>query len=1013
MMSSRVSASSGISLHSNSFELMRRDQMGASSADANGSTQDAPHGEMLVDVSSSNVFQASSVSVSRRVSKRTSFNPTNACTTQTRGNDEISEFSSENAKNSNDHIIVQLHQQSHQQSHHLHQKVNKRNSTTHQQLNSNGSSRSQSPKAQRRSQRVFELENTTGDIPFQYSQTRLTVPADRGIIILSEELTLMQEGESDHNRNQPTNSPHLSNLHRIDDTYSASYLPRSAMGNSRHHREHCNPWGTQGASVDMEEESTPNQPTERKDRDDDSYSAASTASVTLASPGMNPIHGPESSSGGRDQGSATARLPISVFGTPSTVSTDASTDDVSIDALLDPLLFERLSLKIDDPFTSNGVTGVIAPRTVLPPRSSIAASQQQLHRRSTSWEGGRDMHQQGFVPQLSQPPNTSHGPHTRHLSDIWNVPSQARVATFRADSQVPDQHAQYGYPQVPHTDAWRQQRRFADRQMYHMSQQMAHLPPSGQYHHSRKGSNGPPTTPPRNRQSRPGQPRQAGSSLSANTGPPGSSNPPRSPSEVLKTLLRKKACLYEPDTSRAVALVTWLVGRELALHHGYFSRQQLQSGVHACVAAKIDSGAITRTKVNRCMQIILNSCFHYIIPRPDGSEEKGDSFRRQFEGTSQDEHGLLSVLPPPWNDVVVQRDVVLQASIQGQEEGERQRSSPKNSPHQSPRMAGVEGPNADQEGGESHTKRAVLLCFNENVRSAEDVFRCHNEFIRDTANASKLQLSANEWRAFFGRNGPHPTEKGSQQDFFGHMSEKELDMFRTSWCAKRYDHDHELCGFAHLEVNGGWLRRVPSVHMHHAEICPDVISIEDEHTGKTSFRINQCRNGTNCQLAHSREEIIYHPSQYKKRICSAAGHCNLGDVCPNYHHPDSPHHVRRPSNEYRTSHQRHLNRQHHHGHENGSMGHHDRGGSGVPLPGAPTLYVSPAPFSSFERHLQMPGLQNLFRRNSAVLQAQQQRPNQVSFYSNFGDDCGVGGKASAEHDAFPSHGVGMGSAKSV
>lgn len=48
-------------------------------------------------------------------------------------------------------------------------------------------------------------------------------------------------------------------------------------------------------------------------------------------------------------------------------------------------------------------------------------------------------------------------------------------------------------------------------------------------------------------------------------------NSSRSAPDVLKTLLRKKACLYEAGTSRAVALITWLVGRKLTLEQGYFS----------------------------------------------------------------------------------------------------------------------------------------------------------------------------------------------------------------------------------------------------------------------------------------------------------------------------------------------------------------------------------------------------------------------------------------------------------
>jgi hypothetical protein len=87
----------------------------------------------------------------------------------------------------------------------------------------------------------------------------------------------------------------------------------------------------------------------------------------------------------------------------------------------------------------------------------------------------------------------------------------------------------------------------------------------------------------------------------------------RASTEVLKTLLRKKACLYEPDTSQAIALVTWLVGRRLALSQGYFTRQELQSGVHSCVAKKIEAGVVTRTKVNRCMVscVLCNFCLSY------------------------------------------------------------------------------------------------------------------------------------------------------------------------------------------------------------------------------------------------------------------------------------------------------------------------------------------------------------------------------------------------------------------
>jgi hypothetical protein len=375
-------------------------------------------------------------------------------------------------------------------------------------------------------------------------------------------------------------------------------------------------------------------------------------------------------------------------------------------------------------------------------------------------------------------------------------------------------------------------------------------------------------------------------------GPPpshtGSSS--RSSSEILKTLLRKKACLYEPDPSRAVALVTWLVGRELALEFGFFTRQQLQAGVHACVSEKIDSGVITRTKVNRCMQIILNSCFHYIIPRPDGTEENGNTFRLTFAREVADDISLLQVLPAPWNNLTVDREEILTASasemdlVDTKVLAKTPATSANSTPQSSPTMAGRSGEKLSPRSKDDHDdpdgKRAVLLCFNENVRCAEDVFRSHNEFIRDTSHASNLQLSSQEWRAFFGKDAagaPHLwgnvgipvlcSEVRSQTDALGMMTMNELSKFRTTWCAKRYDHDHELCGFAHIEVNGGWLRRNPTEHNYKDEICPHVSRVSAGQRGNSKvYMINECPHGVSCEFAHSPEEVVYHPRRYKTRM---------------------------------------------------------------------------------------------------------------------------------------------------
>ncbi|KAL3924956.1 MAG: hypothetical protein SGILL_000729 [Bacillariaceae sp.] len=481
----------------------------------------------------------------------------------------------------------------------------------------------------------------------------------------------------------------------------------------------------------------------------------------------------------------------------------------------------------------------------------------------------------------------------------------------------------------------------------------------------------------------------------------------RSASEILKTLLRKKACLYEPDTSRSVALITWLVGRELALEHGFFSRQQLQSGVHACVAEKIESGTITRTKVNRCMQIILNSCFHYIIPRADGTEENGDYFRATFAASIQDDSALLEHLPEPWNDLCVERNVILEATHHEIDEKPSSLAgkSPSGTPRSSPKLGSVnaeKSPDRDQHDGDKDDfKRAVLLCFNENVRSAEDVFRCHNEFIRDTANAAHLQLTAHEWRLFFGRESSRapylwgnvgiPTLTGEsaggpprQPDLLGQMCSEEVAKFRTTWCTKRYDHDHDLCGFAHVEVNGGWLRRNPMIYGYNDEMCQFISTAGDAAIGSSHFFVNECPKGIHCEHAHSMEEIVYHPVRYKAKVCtslySQSRGCRVGDVCPNLHPPDVTKPMRK-SEILRSQ----GNRRNKHEHTSTSSKVTASGPTGSPV-----VYANPAPFSSFDHLLAMPGLQSIFRRQSAVVRAHVRSSGKANcLYSPFGDDWGL------------------------
>jgi len=744
---------------------------------------------------------------------------------------------------------------------------------------------------------------------------------------------------------------------------------------------------------------------------DDSRNSASTDSITAMSPGrMTPIHD-----------NSNDRI---IVGTPSTVSTAPSSDD---EALLDYKLDETSTLpnllhpiqQSQRAFGDDVMYSLHDPQRL---QHDSRHSIQELQRNHSPWVQQTLPANPHNAPNRSfdgaTPLNTLHYPLQRHQ------PLQ-RVASFRnegnliertkSDEKTYQTHSQrflYRSSLKEHYSTQHFSHHHQQQQQQRMQSPLGNRKLSYTYHATPKT-----VTPPRSgRNQRQQSNRQAPSGGQGSSPHQPGSSLQRSSSEVLKTLLRKKACLYEPNTSRAVALVTWLVGRLLALEFGFFSRQQLQSGVHACVSNKIEAGTITRTKVNRCMQIILNSCFHYIIPRSDGTEEKGDYFRDSFSETVQDDSVLLNELPEPWNDLVVDRNTVIHAILQDVEErNTHQTYTSSESPSTSPKLGSMNAernPERYLSDGEKEeaSKRAVLLCFNENVRSAEDVFRCHNDFIRDTANASHLQLSAQEWGQFFGLEafqGPHflgnvgvsmlvGAVLGGPQippDLLGRMSSDELRKFRTTWCTKRYEHDHDFCGFAHSEVNGGWLRRNPMEYLYKKEMCKFITRVGDDMISPGNFLLNECPHGLACDHAHSVEEINYHPLNYKNRVCtslySRSGGCRLGDVCPNAHPSDSNRPLKKLTPDGRSPDKR--------GKKNFDQGKSNTKSWASSVPsGSPIVYASPAPISRFECQLGMPGLQNLYRRQSEVIRAYVNSSGKCQpAYRLFGDKLAISSISSA------------------
>lgn len=193
-------------------------------------------------------------------------------------------------------------------------------------------------------------------------------------------------------------------------------------------------------------------------------------------------------------------------------------------------------------------------------------------------------------------------------------------------------------------------------------------------------------------------------------------------------------------------------------------------------------------------------------------------------------------------------------------------------------------------------------------------------------------------------------------------------------------------------------------------MCPGVLAIRDKNSGATMFTINQCGSGTKCTLAHSAEEIQYHPSMYKKNACKSLmqGHgCGMGDMCPNLHPLDLQKLMKRVGDDIITSHQRHpVGRRQSPGTLSTSTGDQFRGMASVHPSGAPMVYVAPAPSSSFEKQLQMPGLRNLFRRNCAILRAHVTAPAMFCAYNNFGDDWGIAfGRMDVRSGTMPRQGL--------
>jgi len=405
----------------------------------------------------------------------------------------------------------------------------------------------------------------------------------------------------------------------------------------------------------------------------------------------------------------------------------------------------------------------------------------------------------------------------------------------------------------------------------------------------------------------------------------------------------------------------------------------------------------------------LNSCFHYIIPSPDGKIETGEQFIVKFRSELiPEERPLLEELCHPWTNILnnlggISENLVTPALPQNPQIP----PNPQNQHHK-----------------HINKNNEVTLCFNDNVRCSSDVMLAQNEFIRDMARSAEIKMTEEDWRLFFATTdgvgssalacslSPQASTAGSGESFSSiastpcsnsnsnislntlssptsaalspatsltslslmetsgssstdtgsiaassdgsnfceglnqaHMNRRDLDRFRTSYCEKKYVHDHQLCAFAHDTQNNAWLRRNPYKYDYCGVMCGKVVK-------KDGFVINSCELGVRCGFCHSFEERDYHPDNYMKIPCERGHSCQIIEICPFIHRNNSFGTYSSPLSTSAPSPQ------------GGGRDLFQKIPDAKAPPPINTLFVGKAPETHFERNLKLPGLIEIYRHQA-------------------------------------------------
>ncbi len=95
--------------------------------------------------------------------------------------------------------------------------------------------------------------------------------------------------------------------------------------------------------------------------------------------------------------------------------------------------------------------------------------------------------------------------------------------------------------------------------------------------------------------------------------------------------------------------------------------------------------------------------------------------------------------------------------------------------------------------------------------------------------------------------------------------------YKTKWCHINEEHERHNCWFAHPGFDE-FRREVINQTQNNLNYQPELCKKLD------------CENKKSCDHCHNKYELLFHPINYKQKLCDQAGNCKKDrDLCPYIH----------------------------------------------------------------------------------------------------------------------------------